>query len=102
MAWAALAAPASASAQTAPSGWDAAGIGLKPSPALQENLPPEVRPQLPTFVSGDKINGQTDGVVTVEAETVDLASLRGQIRARGRHVSIEQMNDAVRRGGSRQ
>jgi LPS-assembly protein len=65
IAWAALAAPGSASAQTAPSGWDTARAGLKPSAALQENLPPEVRPQLPTFVSGDKIDGQTDGVVSV-------------------------------------
>ncbi len=66
IAWAALAAPGSAVAQTAPSAWDKAGVGLKPSPALQESLPPEVRPQLPTFVSGDKISGQTDGVVSVE------------------------------------
>jgi len=66
VAWAALAAPGSASAQTAPSGRDTAGVGLKPSAALQENLPPDVRPQLPTFVSGDKIGGQTDGVVSVE------------------------------------
>jgi LPS-assembly protein len=66
IAWAALATPGSASAQTAPSGWDAAGVGLKPSAALQENLQSEVRPQLPTFVSGDKIDGQTDGVVSVE------------------------------------
>jgi len=65
-AWSALAVANSASAQTAPSGWDAAGVGLKPSAALQENLPPEVRSQLPTFVSGDKISGQTEGVVTVE------------------------------------
>ena len=39
---------------------------LKPSAALQESLPPAVRSQLPTFVSGDKVSGQTDGVVTVE------------------------------------
>jgi LPS-assembly protein len=66
MAWAAWAAPGNVSAQTAPSGWDTAGVGLKSSPALQENLPPEVRPQLPTFVSGDKVSGQTDGVVNIE------------------------------------
>jgi len=66
MAWATWAAPGNVNAQTAPSGWDTAGVGLKPSPALQENLPPEVRPQMPTFVSGDKVSGQTDGVVSVE------------------------------------
>jgi len=66
MAWAALAAPVGASAQTAPMGLDTAGAGLKPSAALQENLPPGVRTQLPTFVSGDKIDGQTDGVVRIE------------------------------------
>jgi LPS-assembly protein len=66
MAWAALAASGSARAQTPASGWDATGVGLKPSAALQESLPPAVRSQLPTFVSGDKLSGQTDGVVTVE------------------------------------
>ncbi len=66
MAGAALSAPGSANAQAAPSGWDTAGVKLKASPVLQDSLPPEVRPQLPTFVSGDKVSGQTDGVVTVE------------------------------------
>ena len=41
-----------------------------------------------------------DGTVTVEAETVDLVSLRGAVKSDGRHVTIEQMNEAVRRGAS--
>ena len=66
LAWSALAATGASRAQTSPSGWDAAGLGLKPSAELQENLPRELRSQLPTFVSGDRISGQTDGVVSVE------------------------------------
>ena len=97
MAWAALAAPASASAQTAPSSRDAAGVGLKPSPALQENLPPDVRPQLPTFVSGDKIDGQTDGVVTVEGNA-ELRRHDTVIRA-DRLEFDQRSNEAKAQGG---
>ncbi len=42
------------------------GMNLKPSRLLQESLPPEAAQQAPTFVSGDRIEGQTDGVTTIE------------------------------------
>ena len=38
-----------------------------------------------------------DGTVTVEAETVDLRSLRGIVRPEVRGVSVEAMNEAIRR-----
>ncbi|MBI2769144.1 MAG: LPS-assembly protein LptD [Burkholderiales bacterium] len=33
---------------------------LKPSPLLRENIPPAVRNELPTFLSGDRASGRTD------------------------------------------
>lgn len=39
---------------------------LQSSPLLQENLPKAVEGQLPTFVSGDRLSGQTDGLVLME------------------------------------
>lgn len=41
-----------------------------------------------------------DGTVTVEAESVDLKSLRGMLKSGGRHVTIEHMGDAIRKGAS--
>ena len=41
---------------------------LKPSTTLQEALPDPVRQQAPTFVRGERVQGQTEGVVTVEGE----------------------------------
>jgi len=97
MAWAALAAPGTARGQTAVSGWDTAGVGLKPSAALQENLPPEVRRQLPTFVSGDKLSGQTDGVVTVEG-AAELRRHDTVIRAD--QLSFDQSSNTARAQGN--
>ena len=42
------------------------GLRLLPSPLLQDNLPKAVQGQLPTFVSGDRLSGQTDGLVVIE------------------------------------
>ncbi|MEO8620637.1 MAG: type II toxin-antitoxin system PrlF family antitoxin [bacterium] len=42
-----------------------------------------------------------DGTVTVEAETVDLSSLRGIVKPNGLHVSIEEMNEAIKVGATR-
>ncbi|MBA3259839.1 MAG: type II toxin-antitoxin system PrlF family antitoxin [Gemmatimonadales bacterium] len=41
------------------------------------------------------------GKVTVEAETVDLQSLRGSVRPEVRSVSIEGMNETIRQAGRR-
>jgi antitoxin PrlF len=43
---------------------------------------------------------QVDGRVVVEAETVDVRSLRGMLRHRGRPVTVEEMNAAIARGAS--
>ncbi|MES2176656.1 MAG: type II toxin-antitoxin system PrlF family antitoxin [Gemmatimonadota bacterium] len=75
--------------------------GSKITSKGQITVPKVVRETL-QLQAGDRMSFviHDDGTVTVEAETVDLPSLRGIVKAGGRHVSIEQMNDAVRRGGS--
>ena len=58
LAWCGL--PAAALAQNpAPSAWDNPPA-LRTSPLLQEKIPDAVRTQLPVFVKGDHISGQTD------------------------------------------
>ncbi|MFN3440037.1 MAG: LPS-assembly protein LptD [Acidovorax sp.] len=58
--------PLAAMAQSAaPSGWDAPPA-LRSSPLLQEKIPDAVRPQLPVFVTGDRVEGQTDLNAVVE------------------------------------
>jgi len=42
------------------------GIALRPSLRLQENLPPDAQKGASAFVSGQRIEGQTGGVTTVE------------------------------------
>ena len=67
----------------------------------QITVPKAVRETL-SLHAGDRMSFviHDDGTVTVEAETVDLGSLRGAVKSDGRHVTIEQMNEAVRRGAS--
>ena len=76
--------------------------GSKITAKGQITLPKMVREAL-ALSAGDRVGFviHDNGTVTVEAETVDLGSLRGVISARGRHVTVEQMNDAVRRGATR-
>ena len=97
LAWCGL--PLAAQAQAAaPSAWDEP-LTLRKSPALQETIPESVRTQLPVFVTGDRISGQTDLNATIEGnaelrrgDTViradrldynvpeDLAKARGNVR----------------------
>jgi AbrB family looped-hinge helix DNA binding protein len=42
-----------------------------------------------------------DGTVTVEAETVDLLQLRGAVEPARRGVTVEDMNEAIRRSAAR-
>jgi LPS-assembly protein len=64
LAWCGL--PLAAIAQSpAPSGWDAPPA-LRSSPVLQEKIPDEVRTQLPVFVTGDRVEGQTDLNAVIE------------------------------------
>jgi antitoxin PrlF len=68
----------------------------------QITIPKEVRKAL-GLQTGDRLafRLQDDGTVRVEAETVDLLSLRGSVRTKVKGVSIEAMKDAVRRAGGR-
>jgi LPS-assembly protein len=59
-------AQADASSVPAPSAWDAPAPALRSSPLLQEKIPEAVRPQLPVFVSGDRVEGQTDLNAVIE------------------------------------
>ncbi|KQO26715.1 LPS biosynthesis protein [Acidovorax sp. Leaf76] len=100
LAWCGLPLSALAQAGTAPAGsaWDAPPA-LRSSPLLQEKIPDAVRPQLPVFVRGDHISGQTDlnaviegnaelrrGDTVIRADRLDydvpedLAKARGQVR----------------------
>ncbi len=67
----------------------------------QITIPKAVRETL-SLHPGDRIRFllQHDGTVTVEAESVDLRTLRGVFNAERRHVTIEQMGDAIRRGAT--
>lgn len=42
-----------------------------------------------------------DGTVSVEAETIELGSLRGAVRPRVRGVTVEAMNETIRRRATR-
>ena len=67
LAWCGLPVQALAQAGQVPpaSAWDAP-VALKSSPLLQEKIPEAVRPQLPVFVTGDRIEGQTDLNAVIE------------------------------------
>jgi AbrB family looped-hinge helix DNA binding protein len=68
----------------------------------QVTVPKVVREAL-ALLPGDRMSFvlHDDGTVTVEAETVDLISLRASVGSDARRVSVEQMGDAVRRGATR-
>ena len=68
----------------------------------QITVPKAVREALALY-AGDRLRFvvHDDNTVTVEAETVELASLREVVKPHGRHVTVEQMNDAIRRGATR-
>ena len=52
---------------------------------------------------GDRLafREREDGTVIVEAETVDLMTLRGALKARRKGVTVEAMNEAIRRTAGR-
>jgi len=100
LAWCGLPLSALAQAGTPPaaSAWDAPPA-LRSSPLLQEKIPDAVRSQLPVFVKGDHISGQTDlnaviegnaelrrGDTVIHADRLDydvpedLAKARGKVR----------------------
>lgn len=69
----------------------------------QITLPRVIRDHL-GIGSGDRVAFviRDGGEVLVEAETVDIRSLRGMLKRRGRSVTLNQMNEAIRKGGTRQ
>lgn len=68
----------------------------------QITVPIEVRKAL-GLRTGDRLSFhlRKDGTVGVEAETVDLLSLRGALRPKVRGVTVEAMKEAVRRSAGR-
>lgn len=69
----------------------------------QITLPKLVRDRLGLRV-GDRVRFRetAEGAVVVEPETADLMDLFGAlVPARRRHVSVDQMNAAIRRAGAR-
>jgi len=67
----------------------------------QITMPKEIRDHLGVD-AGDRVSfhiGHT-GEVIVEPETVDVRSLRGMLKRRGRRVSLEAMEAAIRRGAT--
>ena len=58
----AFGAPALSWAQTEPP------VALKPSASLLETLPEAAQGSVPSFVSGERLHGQTDGVVVIEGD----------------------------------
>ena len=68
----------------------------------QITVPKAVRERL-ALQPGDRLSFviHDDGTVTVEAETVDLKSLRGVVKSGGRHVSVDEMDDAIKSGATR-
>ena len=67
----------------------------------QITMPKEIRDHL-GIDAGDRVSFHigSSGEVTVEPETVDVRSLRGMLKRRGRKVSLEAMDAAIRRGAS--
>lgn len=65
----------------------------------QITVPKAVREALAVY-AGDRIRFviHENSTITVEADTVDLASLRESISSGGRHVTVEQMDEAIGRG----
>lgn len=69
----------------------------------QITIPKEVRKALGLH-TGDRLafHVRDSGTVDLEAEKVSLVSLRGVVRTKVKGVSIEAMNEAIRRVGSRE
>lgn len=67
----------------------------------QITVPKEIREHL-GIEPGDRVNFQigSSGEVIVEPEAIDIRSLRGMLKHRGRRVSLAAMERAIRRGAS--
>jgi LPS-assembly protein len=89
--------PLAALAQTdAPSAWDAPPA-LRRSLQLQEALPADVRPQLPVFVSGDRITGQPDVKAVIDG---NAELRRGDTMIRADRLEYTVPDDLAKAQGS--
>jgi AbrB family looped-hinge helix DNA binding protein len=68
----------------------------------QITVPKEIREALGVR-PGDRLafHRRGDGTVVVEAETVDLMTLHGALKPRRKGVTVEAMNEAIRRTAGR-
>jgi AbrB family looped-hinge helix DNA binding protein len=68
----------------------------------QITVPKEIRDALGVH-PGDRLafRAREDGTVVVEAETVDLMTLRGTLKPKRKGVTLEAMNEAIRRTAGR-
>src|SRR6478735_10875355 len=70
---------------------------LKPTPQLREDIPQATRDQLPTFVEGNRISGQTDVNTVIEG----AASLRkGDMSIRADKLEYNQPSDTATATGN--
>ncbi|HSV79444.1 MAG TPA: LPS-assembly protein LptD [Ramlibacter sp.] len=70
---------------------------LKPSPQLREDIPPEVRDQLPTFVEGERIQGRTDVETSIEG---NAELRRGDTVIRADKLEYNATTDLARATGN--
>ncbi|WP_354595882.1 LPS-assembly protein LptD [Hydrogenophaga sp. 2FB] len=70
---------------------------LKSSGMLQENLPEDVQKQAPTFVSGDRLESQTDSVTTVEG---NAELRRHDMVIKGDRLEFDQRNSEAKATGN--
>ena len=88
-----------AHAQT-PSSAPATDVGqpvLKPSSQLREDIPPAVRPTLPTYLSGERGSGRTDLETVLEG---DAELRRGDMTIRADRLEYYQPDDLAKARGN--
>lgn len=68
----------------------------------QVTVPKAIRERL-GLRSGDRLEFRVteQGKVMVEPSSVDLRDLRGILKPEGKHATVEEMKEAVRRAGTR-
>ncbi|RYZ02571.1 MAG: LPS-assembly protein LptD, partial [Comamonadaceae bacterium] len=74
-----------------------AGPRLRATPQLEEDIPADVRPQLPTFVEGDSIRGRTDLDTVVEG---GAELRRGDTTIRADKLEYNTPDDLARATGN--
>jgi LPS-assembly protein len=82
--------PQAAAAQDSP-------LVLKPSPMLRDVLPPSAREKLPTYVTGDRVEGHTDLETVVEG---NAELRRGDTVIRADRLQYYQPDDLARARGN--